>query len=435
MLDDYLSSNLVKSHRNKTNRWAQWKKTKMKYLKHGSTAFYVPMRTVDRYWKTEYFEDDCINRRKPELTAPKNKAFLYYEGYWTKDGLERLSKSFWRKLLSFFLCLDFFFTIIGVPFTRNIDLQSQLLELRHLRQKAYRRSIMVLLSFTIFLAALNFSLSITAFLGNVVILFALRKVNSIRPQTKLLFRCLAVTDLAVGLTTQPLLAITFIPGAVEMHIILKILSYQVSVSMGFVLQTVSVLTTTAICVDRLLALLLGLRYPQIVTFRRVRLVLFCFWLLSSVVIGLRYSTGYVETARSILIALMLLSLLVSLASYAKIYRRLRHQQQQVQIHVPQPQPQPRNGEAILLNIARYKKTVSSIVCVQLALGFCYLPYMLVGMLLTNGIIPPTAWGSLFLGATITILCLNSTLNPILYCWRIREVKEAVKSTIRQLSLC
>ena len=109
MLDDYLSSNLVKSHRNKTNRWAQWKKTEMKYLKHGSTAFYVPMRTVDRNWKTEYFEDDCINRRKPELNAPKNKTFLYYDGYWTKDGLERLSRSFWRKLLGFFLCLDFFF--------------------------------------------------------------------------------------------------------------------------------------------------------------------------------------------------------------------------------------------------------------------------------------------------------------------------------------
>ena len=226
---------------------------------------------------------------------------------------------------------------------------------------------MVSLSFAIFLVALNFSLSLTTFLGNVLILFALRKVNSIRPQTKLLFQCLAVTDLAVGLAVQPLLAIAFIPGIIKRNIIFYL--YQVSVSMGFFLLTVSVLTTTAICVDRLLALLLGLRYPQIVTFRRVRLLLFCFWLLSSVVIGLRYSTGYVETARSMLIALMLLSLLVSLAYYAKIYRRLRHQQQRVQIHVPQPQPQPRNGEAILLNIARYRKTVSSIVCVQLAQGF------------------------------------------------------------------
>ena len=305
--------------------------------------------------------------------------------------------------------------------------------MQHLSQKEYRRSIMVLSSFSVFLAALNFSLSLTTFLGNVLILFALRKVNSIRPQTKLLFQCLAVTDLAVGLAAQPLLAITFILGAVKRNIILYI--YHVSIPMGFVLQTVSVLTTTAICVDRLLALLLGLRYPQVVTFRRVGLLLFCFWLLSSAVIGLRYITGYVETARSILIALMSLSIIVSLTSYAKIYRRLRHQQRQVQIHVPQPRPQPQNGEAILLNIARYKKTVSSIVCVQLALGFCYLPYMSVVMLLTNGIITLTGWGSLLLGATITILCLNSTLNPILYCWRIREVKQAMKSTIRQLSLC
>ena len=305
--------------------------------------------------------------------------------------------------------------------------------MQHLSQKEYRRSIMVLSSFSVFLAALNFSLSLATFLGNVLILFALRKVNSIRPQTKLLFQCLAVTDLAVGLAVQPLLAIAFIPGVVKRNIIFYL--YQVSVSMGFFLLTVSVLTTTAICVDRLLALLLGLRYPQVVTFRRVGLLMFCFWLLSSAVIGLRYSTGYVETARSILIALMSLSIIVSLTSYGKIYRRLRHQQRQVQIHLPQPRPQPQNGEAILLNIARYKKTVSSIVCVQLALVFCYLPYMFVGMLLTNRIIPPTAWGVLFLRGTITILYLNSTLNPILYCWRIREVKQAVKSTIRQLSLC
>ena len=125
----------------------------------------------------------------------------------------------------------FSFTINGVPFTRDIDWQSQLLDVQHLSQKEYRRSIMVLSSFSVFLAALNFSLSITAFLGNVVILFALRKVNSIRPQTKLLFQCLAVSDLAVGLAVQPLLAIAFIPGVVKRNIILYL--YQVSVSMGF----------------------------------------------------------------------------------------------------------------------------------------------------------------------------------------------------------
>ena len=56
----------------------------------------------------------------------------------------------------------------------------------------------------IFLIALNIFLSITATLGNALILVTLRNVSSIHPPTKLLFRCLAVTDLCVGLLGQPL---------------------------------------------------------------------------------------------------------------------------------------------------------------------------------------------------------------------------------------
>ena len=51
----------------------------------------------------------------------------------------------------------------------------------------------------ILLSSLNIFLSITATLGNVLILVALRNVSSVHPPTKLLLRCLAVTDLCVGL--------------------------------------------------------------------------------------------------------------------------------------------------------------------------------------------------------------------------------------------
>ena len=60
--------------------------------------------------------------------------------------------------------------------------------------------------FYIAIAAVNIVLSITASLGNILILIALRKVTSIHPPTKLLFQCLAITDLGVGLTSQPLMA-------------------------------------------------------------------------------------------------------------------------------------------------------------------------------------------------------------------------------------
>ena len=47
-------------------------------------------------------------------------------------------------------------------------------------------------------------LSITAFAGNSLILVALYKESSLHPPSKLLYRCLATTDLLVGLIVQPL---------------------------------------------------------------------------------------------------------------------------------------------------------------------------------------------------------------------------------------
>ena len=56
----------------------------------------------------------------------------------------------------------------------------------------------------ILFSAFNIPLSIVAFLRNVVLIFALQKPSSLHPSSKLLFGCLAITDLCVGLITQPL---------------------------------------------------------------------------------------------------------------------------------------------------------------------------------------------------------------------------------------
>ena len=53
-------------------------------------------------------------------------------------------------------------------------------------------------------SAVNIFLSITAFLGNSLILVALSKETSLHPPSKLLYRCLATADLLVGLVSQPL---------------------------------------------------------------------------------------------------------------------------------------------------------------------------------------------------------------------------------------
>ena len=64
----------------------------------------------------------------------------------------------------------------------------------------------------IFLSVVNICLSITAVLGNTLILVALHKDTSIHPPSKLLYRNLAITDLCVGILVEPLQVAYWISG-------------------------------------------------------------------------------------------------------------------------------------------------------------------------------------------------------------------------------
>ena len=271
-----------------------------------------------------------------------------------------------------------------------------------------------------FFSALHIFLSIAAAVGNALILVALKNVFSIHPPTKLFFRCLAVTDLCVGLIVQPLFATYFILLTINMNENVLYHVFQINGALTITLCGLSVASSTAISVDRLLALSLGLRYRHVVTLRRARFVFTCVWLITPPFGWLWVKR--IDIALKVATVGLTLCLVTSIFCYARIHLKLRHQQAQVQSNGQG------HAEGIPRNIARYKKTVSSIMWVQLALVACYLPWIIVAVLDANGIKHDVAWF-----AVATLLFLNSSLNPILYCWKIREVKQAVKDTIRQFS--
>ena len=271
-----------------------------------------------------------------------------------------------------------------------------------------------------FFSALNIFLSITAAVGNVLILIALKNVSSIHPPTKLFFRCLAVTDLCAGLIVQPLYATYIMSRVIKINAgMVLYYVYAAGEASSYIFCSVSVLTSTAISVDRLLALLLGLRYRHVVTLKRVRVVITCFWLIAASIKLLWPWKGDIANKEASVI--LLFCLVTSIFCYTRIHLKLRHQQAQIQNSVPHGQ---QNGEGIPLNIARYKRTVSSITWVQLALVACYVPWVIVAVIEPDGIEHYVAWI-----ASLTLVLLNSSLNPILYSWKIREVKQAVKGFI------
>ena len=287
----------------------------------------------------------------------------------------------------------------------------------------------------IFFIALNIFLSIFATLGNVLILVALRKVSSIHPPTKLLFRCLTVTDLCVGLLCQPLFVYVNYIG-LYFDIGNFIVEFWNVFDFVFVLfLSVSSITSAAISVDRLLALLLGLRYRHVVTLCRVRVVIACVWSIAVsnasfyCVAWILFHDKLLLASWWMFLALIMVSIIISTFSYTKIFLTLRHQQAQVQNHV---QPEQSSRVRSVLNIARYKKTVYSVAWIQFAMLACYGPYIVMAFLWSFGIIDYSKIaGEVF----FCLVFLNSSLNPVLYCWRIKDVRQEVKNTIRKCLCC
>ena len=283
----------------------------------------------------------------------------------------------------------------------------------------------------IFLSAINIFFFIAAFLGNTLILVALHKESSLHPASKLLYRNLAITDLCVGIIVEPLQVVSWISMLNEKWNICYYAKLTNFMS-GLLLCVVSLFTLAALSVDRLLALVLGIRYRQVVTLRRTYLIVVAMWILS-IVLALftliYYWNPLSHVASRLLGTVIIVCLFTSFFSYTKIFITLRHNQHQVHNHISQGQP----SQAVALTTARYKKAVYSALWVQVTLVACYLPFFITAIVLASQRgrrVSSSVWlASQF---TATLVYLNSSFNPLLYGWKIREVRQAVKETLRKL---
>ena len=274
------------------------------------------------------------------------------------------------------------------------------------------------------LSVVNVSLSLTAFLGNTLILVALHKKSSLHAPSKLLFRTLAITDLCVGIILEPLNVTSWISILNKRWNNCRYVT-AVGIATAYILGSVSLLILTAISVERLLALLLGLRYRQVVTLKRTYVIITGF-LVVAIVGTAMYFWNYRITLWYGCIGITM-CLTTSLYSYLRIFFLLRGNRTQVQNVADQSQPSRLTAS---LNITRYRKSVTTALWVQLALVVCYLPYNIVEAVITHRSVTSSVFLAWCFAATLVFL--NSSLNPILYCRRIREVRQAVRDTVRQL---
>ena len=124
---------------------------------------------------------------------------------------------------------------------------------------------------------------------------------------------------------------------------------------------------------------------------------------------------------ALVLAEMLSCYLFTFFAHFKVYKIIRRHQHQIQAsNLSQNFGQP------AIDLAKYKKSVSSMVYILLLFSICYIPFI-VSILIPFIFTPSDDIKLLFARETSIVLCfLSSSLNPGLYLWRMRDLRNGLK---------
>ena len=272
----------------------------------------------------------------------------------------------------------------------------------------------------------NAFFSFTAITLNIVTIIALRKPLTIPRALKILLLSLAVSDLGVGLLVQPLyitrLVMMIKENTQTLYFEITLNSFYVT---AYSLASASFLSVVALAADRFLALHLHLRYQELVTHKRVVAVVISIWIIST--ISMLLFIWIPNAAGIILVLVESVCYLTTALFYFKIYLAVRHHSNQ--IHVLQAQL-AQNNEGDMTNAARERKTAVGTFYVYLVFLICYLPSTCHWIIyISTG---PSAMLFQFGLYANTLMLLNSSLNPLIYSWKMRHVRHAIMEILRNI---
>ena len=276
----------------------------------------------------------------------------------------------------------------------------------------------------------NAFLHLTAMVLNIITIQALRKISSFPKPLKTLLLSLAVSDLGVGLLVHPLYIVHLVITIIEQdsNNRIHVMVYKAYLISGLLLCLASFLSITALTVDRFLAIHLHLRYQELVTHRRVVTVVISVWVCCSC-ISLFALNRVLENVLVIITATIgAVCLTTTGLIYCKIYSIVRHHTNQIHALQLQPVGQNQNGE--LANAARLKKTALATFYVYVVFVVCFLPFICVNA--AYQIYGESELRLHLLYYSTTLVYLNSSLNPLVYCWKMRNIRQAVISVLRNI---
>ena len=267
----------------------------------------------------------------------------------------------------------------------------------------------------IFNCVLNVPLMLISVVANTFVMIAVITNSSLRSTSYILLCGLAVSDLAVGLIVQPF----YIAKELNLTEFLQPLTS----TMAFAFCGVSFATMALISVDRFMALRYHLNYTNVVTSSRVVFSLTFVWIVHLLLLNKLWVPPRYIYVGFILVFIYIMAATISYIGIYKIVRR-----HQFLIHVQQKAVQS-SQPTTTLNLLSLRRAALNTFVFYICTILCYFPWCIYrifygDIFITN---KKTAW--IF---TITLVFANSSINPFLYGWRLRELRKGVVKTITKI---
>lgn len=281
-------------------------------------------------------------------------------------------------------------------------------------------------NYDIFLLAIftiNIVIAIFATCSNLVIIGTILRTKSLQTASNILLLGLAISDFFVGVLTVPSFCLYKFSAYLR-----NLKAYCIGgigyFIFGTTLAMVSFATLTVITADRFLAVHLHLRYKEFVTVKLYIVILVSIWILSSIGTLLRmllFDFYFLVFTVTLYLILLILNAFF-LYQIAKVIRR----------HTHQINAQSNASSNSTMEMPTFKKSVNTMYFIVIAFILCYAPlaFFLVFISIMTSDIVLTNRCLFSIGETF--LFLNSALNPVIYCWRIEDIRNTSLSLLKSL---
>ena len=274
------------------------------------------------------------------------------------------------------------------------------------------------------LCILNAHFSYTATILNIVTIYAIMKTPSLSKNFKTLLLSLAVSDLGVGLLAQPMFAAHIMDSNQNNETMKKSYNaiYNAFETPTEIFISASLFSVTALCVDRYLAIYLHLRYQELVTYKRVTIAVTSIWLFSALTPLLS-----LWIPRNIMFVYYVIKNLCCIMTATALSVKLKQTRRR---HITQIQI-PQEAQSQVESVQRNMKSAMASLYVYLVFIVCYLPSTCVFITIATISEPRKDLQHLNF-YTLTLVFLNSTLNPLIYCWKMKQIRKTVTGKLRDV---